>query len=113
MPCSARGGGFGLARRQPMAMRWGGGVVVRAGESLVHGEGSQRIDAVGTHRTEALMNIGETVMAEPCGTGPRCWNSVAWADGEALSISGKVSMPRGQRRGRDRGCGTGAGGAAG
>ena len=68
MPRSARGGGFGLAHRQPMAMRWGGGiVVVRAGESLVHGEGSQRIDAVGTHRTETLMNIGERSWPDPAG----------------------------------------------
>ena len=68
MPRSARGGGFGLAHRQPMAMRWGGGaVVVRAGESLVHGEGPQRIDAVGTHRTETLMNIGEQSWPDPAG----------------------------------------------
>jgi hypothetical protein len=36
----------GLVRRRPMTRRWGGGaVVVRAGESLAHGEGPQRIDA--------------------------------------------------------------------
>jgi hypothetical protein len=34
---------FGLTRRLSMATWWGGGaVVVRAGESLVHGEGPQR-----------------------------------------------------------------------
>src|SRR5665811_1058191 len=62
----------GLARRLSMATRWGGGtVVVRAGESLVHGEGSQRIDAVRTTRSEALMNIGESLWPDPVGAARR------------------------------------------
>ena len=48
--CPSQGRQVGLARRQPMALRWGGGaVVVRAGESLAHGEGLQRIDAAASH----------------------------------------------------------------
>jgi RNA-directed DNA polymerase len=57
---SSREGGFGLTHRSSMATWWGGGaVIVRAGESLVHGEGPQQIEVADQKGSETLVNIGE------------------------------------------------------
>jgi hypothetical protein len=50
-PCSPARAVGGKARRRLMLLGWGGGpVVVRAGESPVHGEGAQRVCSINADR---------------------------------------------------------------